>query len=330
MKLILITFFCLLSFKLKQTYASDYATVLMYHRFDEHKYPSTNIMKETFIQHLNFLKENNFNVLPLSMLIDFFRENKSLPEKSVFITIDDAYKSVYDVAYPILKSFNYPFTVFVSTDNISKIENNFMSWKMLKEISQNNGAIENHTSDHSFPNSQSDEYFLKSVKTADKEIKENIGKKSILFSFPYGESSLKKEKLVENLGFSLAFSQHSSYITKNENIFRLPRFSLNEQYGTIERFKMIMTSRPLEVFDVMPKDNLIVDNETNIISFSTNHPINLINCYNSENLNMELNKINEKKLEVRIKEPIINRRIRVNCTYVSKNKIFWYGRMLNK
>ena len=111
MKLILITFFCLLSFKLKQTYASDYATVLMYHRFDEHKYPSTNIMKETFIQHLNFLKENNFNVLPLSMLIDFFRENKSLPEKSVFITIDDAYKSVYDVAYPILKSFNYPFTV---------------------------------------------------------------------------------------------------------------------------------------------------------------------------------------------------------------------------
>ncbi len=328
-------FFWLLFFfffvEVEKLLSSDFATVLVYHRFDEDKYPSTNIKRETFLKHLNFLKENNFNVLPLSKLILFLREKKSLPEKSVFITIDDAYKSVYEIAYPLLKKFNYPFTVFVSTNNVAKNNSsNFMTWTMLNEINDNFGSIENHTSNHSYANSISNEDFITIVKKASNEIKKNVGKKSELFSFPYGESSLEKEEEIEKLGFALAFSQHSSHVTRNENLFRLPRFALNDQYGTLERFKMILESRPLEVSDIIPKDNLILKNKPNIIGFSSAKPVDLINCFNSDNLVMDFKKKKPNKLVIIIKERIRSRRLRINCTYVNKNEVFWYGRMLNK
>ena len=104
------------------------AIALMYHRFDENKYPSTSISQKNFHSQLLYLKENNFNVLPITSLIDFFYHNKPLPEKSVFITVDDAYTSFYKFAFPVLKKFNFPFSIFLSTDFISKDgKNDFMN-----------------------------------------------------------------------------------------------------------------------------------------------------------------------------------------------------------
>ena len=80
-------------------------------------------LKKIFTQQLLYLKENNFNVLPISRLIDFFYNKKPLPKKSIFITVDDAYKSFYEHAFPILKKFNFPFSIFLSTDFVDKNEN---------------------------------------------------------------------------------------------------------------------------------------------------------------------------------------------------------------
>ena len=78
-------------------------TVLMYHRFNESKHPATNISLEVFEQQIEYLVNNNFNVLPLTQLVMFLKNNKKIPNKSVFITIDDAYKSFYKYGFPILK-----------------------------------------------------------------------------------------------------------------------------------------------------------------------------------------------------------------------------------
>ena len=107
----------------------------MYHRFNQTELSSTNISTNEFVKQMNFLKENNFNVLPLSYLVSFFKKKETIPKNAVFITIDDGYKSVYDHAYPILKSFKFPFSVFLSTDFVSNEKNSdFMSWDMIKEM----------------------------------------------------------------------------------------------------------------------------------------------------------------------------------------------------
>ena len=94
-------------FPVKFISANDHGTVIMYHRFDEPNLPSTNISLKTFKSHLTYLREHNYNILPLSKLIEFFNNEKNLPKKSVFITIDDGYKSFYDKAFPILLEFDF-------------------------------------------------------------------------------------------------------------------------------------------------------------------------------------------------------------------------------
>ena len=103
--------------------AEGYGTVIMYHRFDENKYEDTSISSELFRSHLEFLKNEEYNVLPISKLVNFFTNDIALPKKSVFITIDDGFKSFYDKAFPLLKKYQFPFTVFVSTDHVGKNDN---------------------------------------------------------------------------------------------------------------------------------------------------------------------------------------------------------------
>ena len=92
--------------------------VLVYHRFDEQKHPSTSISSQNFNEQLQYLKKNNYNVLPVSRLIDFFYDGYDLPPKSVFITIDDGFMSFYNNAWPFLKEKEIPFILFVSTDHV--------------------------------------------------------------------------------------------------------------------------------------------------------------------------------------------------------------------
>ena len=83
----------------------------MYHRFEENKYPSTNIKIDIFQKHLNIIKENNFSFLsPNNFELEFGKVTK---EKKVLLTIDDAFSSFYLNAWPILKKDKIPFILFV-------------------------------------------------------------------------------------------------------------------------------------------------------------------------------------------------------------------------
>ncbi|MFP3983072.1 MAG: hypothetical protein ACLFV2_05200 [Desulfurivibrionaceae bacterium] len=68
-------------------------TVLIYHRFGEDKYPTTNVSVEKFKQQMAWLKANDYKVIPLSRLVKSLHQGEKLPEKSVVITIDDGYRS---------------------------------------------------------------------------------------------------------------------------------------------------------------------------------------------------------------------------------------------
>jgi len=326
--LILVFFLCFKNY-LKTAEINNFATVLMYHRFNENRYPSTSISAELFESHLRYLKKKNYKVLPISDLVDFFEKKKAFPEKTFFITIDDGYKSFYEYGFPLLLKYNFPFTVFISTDYVANHNNsNFMTWKMLKEIKDKGGSIQNHTSSHSNLNELSLKKAKKIILECQQELDRKLGITAEVFSFPYGISSIKNENIIKQLGFKLAFGQQSSHIYRGENKFRLPRFSLNEKFGEIERFKMIVDSFPLEVFDVLPNDTLVKDPQ-NSISFSTSQPLHTINCYHSSNKSFEIKRIPPSRIEIHFKDKLDKGVNRINCTaYNKNNKLHWYGKIL--
>ena len=315
---------------INQSFANEKsAIVLMYHRFEDQRFPSTSISSKNFQDQIRYLKENNFNILPISDLTLFFNKNYDIPDKSVFITIDDGYKSFYEHAFPILKKHKVPFSLFLSTKFVSnEKKSDFMSWKMIEELSKNKGQILNHTDSHpKLLELQIDEV-EKEFYLAEKKIISKIGRLQKVLSYPYGESNPQIQNLVKEMGYDIGFAQHSSPVHVNENKMELPRFAINDEFGNMDRFIQIVNSKALIVYDVK-----VIKDDSNLekfeISFSTNKNENAINCYINNSAVLKKKIINKKIVNLKISNLKKSKRYRLNCTYFDeKRTLFWYGKMI--
>lgn len=303
--------------------------VLMYHRFDQSHYPSTNISSDLFRKHLEVIRSENFNVIGIDYLVELLKEEKNLPDKTVVITVDDAFRSFFNNAYPILKEFGYPFSIFVSTASISSKKNSdYMSWEMLKELSLNGGLILNHTVNHDSLLELNNEEIISQVLNASKEINSKIGRQPNILSYPYGESSLRVEKVIEGLGIKAAFSQHSSPLSNFDSVYRLPRFALNDEYGRIKRFKMILKTQRLPINSFSFKETIVNQDELSMI-FESDFNVQNINCFINEGAILDKQN-SDKSFFLKISNLKLNTRHRLNCTLIENNEVLWFGKMIKR
>ena len=329
MKYLILTILILISFNARGN--QENIIVLMYHRFNNPEYSDTSISKEKFEQQIKFLINKKIKVLPLTDLLKYFEGDKKLSEKTVFITVDDAYKSFYNHAFPILKKYQLPFSIFVSSDFISDdVESDFMSWQMLREISKSHGLVLNHSKSHKSFLDLSIDNIKKEVLSNQLIIAKKVGPQPMIFSYPFGESSFVVEKEIKKLGYKIAFSQHSSPISKDQNKLRLPRYSLNEEYGSMERFEMILNILPLEVSNDSYKDS-IVNSETLNFSFNTKFPPKTVNCFINNSAFLEKENKKDNKVLLKVKNLKQRIRYRINCTHIDQNgQIYWFGKMIKR
>ncbi len=305
-------------------------TVLMYHRIGDDRYPSTSISQELFEKHIKYLVDENINVLPITELSKYLKKEVSLTNKTVFITIDDAYRSFFQNGFPILKKNKLPFGIFVSSDYVSSAEKSeFMSWSMLKEVSNSNGLILNHSKSHESLLGMDIQTLKKEVEQNQIEIEKKIGKQPKIFSYPFGESSKSIEDVIRILNYEIAFSQHSAPIHTDQNKYRLPRYALNDEFGSLKRFKMIIQTKPLEIFDSSFDDSIVNTDELDF-SFLTKFPSELINCFVNNSAAM-IKKDRGEKVTLYLSKLKNGVRYRINCTYIDqKGEILWYGKMIKR
>ena len=305
-------------------------TVLMYHRIGDDRYPSTSISQELFEKHIEYLVEENINVLPITELSKYLKNEISLTNKTVFITIDDAYKSFFQNGFPILKKNKLPFGIFVSSEYVSSAEKSeFMSWSMLKEVSNSNGLILNHSKSHESLVGMDILTLKKEIEQNQIEIEKKIGKQPKIFSYPYGESSKTVEEVIKMLNYDIAFSQYSAPIHIGQNKYRLPRYALNDEFGNLKRFKMIIQTKPLEIFE-NSFDDSIVNTDKLDFSFLTKFPSELVNCFVNNSAAM-IKKDEGEKVTLYLSKLQSGVRYRINCTYIDqKGEILWYGKMIKR
>ena len=122
--------------------------IIMYHSIDNpHHLSGIVVSPHNFRKQLKFFKKHKYNVISLDMLVAALKEKKRLPKKSVVITFDDGYEDNYTNAFPILKEFGFPATIFVITDLIST-EDEYLTWDQLREMEKHGITIGSHTLDH--------------------------------------------------------------------------------------------------------------------------------------------------------------------------------------
>ena len=302
----------------------------MYHRFEENKYPSTNIRMTDFKEHLEMIKKNNIKFVNPLNFEDELNNNKN--QRKVLITIDDGYQSFYDNAWPILKESKIPFILFISTREVGK--NGYMSWKNIKEIEKYDFVeIGNHSHTHDYLIDFDDAAIENDLKKSISIFEENLGKNSIFFSYPFGEYSLSLKKIVINLGFKYAFGQHSGVVDYTKNFFEMPRFPINEKYGETERFKTILKTLPFPYKSIQPKERYISDKNNpprvSIQFYDNLKNLKNINCFSNEEnkwRNSEINLDDKNKLTISLEGKFITERGRINCSLREVNGFYrWLG-----
>ena len=314
--------------KISKYFSNDKGILsIMYHRFNENKYPSTNIRMEIFKEHMEIIKSLGYEFYNPKLLINEFNMPKN--EKKILITIDDGFKSFYDNAWPYLKKNKIPFILFVSTEPVGK--RGYMNWDEIKEIDNSDiGYIGHHSHSHDYLIDMENSMFRDDIERASKIFKEELGYVPDIFSYPFGEFSLvMKNYISEN--FKLGFGQHSGVIDINKDKFELPRFPINEKYGELKRFKSLINYFPLEYKSLSPEDKKI-NSKSNppkilIEFFPEQRNLKNITCYSNDGGSWKKTDLKFKgnNLIVNLKEPYLPRRGRINCSLNDKGKWRWFG-----
>jgi peptidoglycan/xylan/chitin deacetylase (PgdA/CDA1 family) len=282
---------------------------------------------DIFKQQIEMIKDSNYKFNNPSEFEKMFSTPKI--KKEILITIDDAFLSFYQEAWPFLKKNKIPFILFVSTEPVGK--KGYMSWSQIREVESEDFAfIGHHSHTHDYLINETNDQFISDIEKANKIFLKELGYIPNLFSYPFGEySKFMRNYVSEN--FKFAFGQHSGVIDLNKDKFELPRFPINEKYGELKRFKSIINYFPLEYKEIFPEEKYL-SQENNppkfqVKFFKEQKNLDNINCYSNEGNKWEKSKTNFSNytLTIKFREPFMPRRGRINCSLNDNGKWRWFG-----
>jgi peptidoglycan/xylan/chitin deacetylase (PgdA/CDA1 family) len=303
------------------------AVILMYHRFSNDKHPSASISTERFQAHVNELKTGGYNVIGLPKLIAAMEANEPLKERSVVITMDEAYRSVFDQAWPVLKKSGLPFTVFVSSYPTESKQKDFMTWAEIETLAKAGVTIgaKSHTQTRLVEKNKADLEW--ELQMAAKTIRAKLGMTPQVFAYPFGLASRDIQRIVHAAGYKAAVGHHSGVAHRLTDRYYLPRFSLN---GGLDRFRSVANAEPLPAFDITPSDPLLSQtNNPPAFGFTIAPQIDHLDrlaCYHSSFGKLPLERLGRSRIEVRFTKPFPTGRSRINCTMPgTEDRWRWFG-----
>ena len=307
-------------------------SVFMYHRVGDHKYPSTNVSIEQLKSQIFEVKKDRYNILKASDVVRHITEGIEFKKNSVVFTIDDAYVSFYENGWPLFRDNDIPATLFISTDMTDFSIPGYMSWDQIREYINEGGIIGQHTASHmSLPFSDV-ENIKEDILRSQKRFMEELGFVPELFAFPFGEASEDVISAIKDLNIKSAFGQHSGPISHKSNIHYMPRFSINENFGDIERFIFSSSLKPLVIKNLNPSDMFISNSKLINLSFEVENKklINELQCFG--NLTGEWTSIdlikNGSKIFFSEQTTYKEGRRRINCTSKFDGEWYWFGHQI--
>lgn len=226
--------------------------VFVYHRFAEACESSLCTPISIFDQHMRYLKENGYRVISLGELLNFLNYRQAIPKRSVVITLDDGYRSAYNIAYPILKGYGFTATLFIYTDFVEggRIS---ISWDQLREMKNNGFEVGSHTLSHcdltKKREGEDDQTYLARIKkellVSKQIIDKELGQDTIYLAFPYGTYNQRVLRICDQAGYKIGFS-----VEGGGNPFFADPLALNRDQMFKRDMKSFITM--LETFHELP------------------------------------------------------------------------------
>jgi len=199
------------------------APILAYHHFGYVK-QSLYVTPENFDKQMHYMKNKGYNVISLGELVEGIKQQKKFAQKTVVITIDDGYKDNFTYAYPVLKKYGFPATIFVVSDYIG-VKEDFMNWDQASQMLNSGISFGGHTRNHAY---------LPSVKDRDVLWEEIAGCKDIIekhikapvdyFCYPIGGFAEETKIFIRKAGYKGACTTNRGFDRFNRSdVYELNR-----------------------------------------------------------------------------------------------------------
>jgi len=206
-------------------YLSANAHVFVYHRFGDSKHASTNTTLKELEKEFTYFKDNGYEVVKLSQIIEKVKNKEEIPDNWVALTIDDSYKSFYENGLPIFKKYNYPFSLYVYVEATQKGYGDFMTWDELKDASKY-GEIGLHSYSHPHLTKISKQKVFNDTKKSFEVFEEKLGFKPKSYAYPYGEYNEQIKNTLKEFKFDYILNQSIGTINKNSDVYDINRIAL--------------------------------------------------------------------------------------------------------
>jgi peptidoglycan/xylan/chitin deacetylase (PgdA/CDA1 family) len=242
--------------------------IFCYHRLvDKVRYPGTEITPAAFEAQMKQLKDAGITVISLQDLLAWKRGEKNIPPRCAVITFDDGWKSQYEVAWPILKKFGYPVTMFIYTEGVrggSLGGGEAITWEQLADMRDNGVDIQAHSATHQdlreghnvmlvaggkrtrtkLTGPQYEEWVQNEVVGSKQLLEQRLGIKVNCFAVPFGNYNEHVKELARNAGYEAMFTVYGQPITFTSAPDSLGRYAIEANKPKVfgDAVKMIGTS----------------------------------------------------------------------------------------
>jgi len=204
--------------------------ILMYHRIDEQgRDSSLSVSPENFYQQMRFLSRCNYNVISLETLVNAIEQDKKLPRNSVVITFDDGYIDNFHSAYPVLKKYNLPATIFVIVNVIG--QEDYLNYKQIEEMTSSGLiTIASHSLAGDYLPGKSDFQLEREIGASKRILKARLSEEIDFFCYPIGGFSPKIQEIVKKYEYTSAYTTNRGKRQTYENcdLFALKRIKVKD------------------------------------------------------------------------------------------------------
>src|SRR6476619_1321532 len=256
--------------KIKKPVVDQTAQTLIfcYHRLvDKIRYPGTEITPAAFEAQMKELKDKGITVIPMQDLLAWQRGEKNIPPRCAVVSFDDGWKSQYEVAFPIMKKFGYPFTMFIYTEGVrggSLGGGEAITWEQLADMRDNGVDIEGHSATHQdlreghtitlisggkktrtkLTGPQYEQWMQNEVVGSKQLLEQRLGIKVNCFAVPFGSYNEHVKEIARGAGYEAMFTVYGQPITFTSPLDSIGRYAIEANKPKVfeDALKMIGTS----------------------------------------------------------------------------------------
>jgi len=184
------------------------------------------VSPESFARQMEFLYKNKYNVVGLDKIVDYIEGKEKIPPKTVAITFDDGLYNNYQYAYPVLKKYGFPATIFVIIKMIGA--GGYVGWQEILEMS-NSGVIdiESHTRYHFWLPTEGTKMLRDDLAGSKEILEKKLGRPVKFIAYPIGAYDDRVKRETRAAGYRAAFGTNPGRSSSWRDIFAIKRVRIS-------------------------------------------------------------------------------------------------------